>query len=131
MNVLKLLTLVVYGKLGCYFGHCLRLFMSIFGNWVCLCCHKYSLYTAGLHRKSWAVVELVQGWPKFMSDLPVFCIHLFTRDLLFFLWNKNQLMSLFQFYLYIAGSLHVSGPQAHPQESSHSCSHNHWFLVIQ
>ena len=46
-------------------------------------------------------------------------------------WNKNQLMSLFQFYLYIAGSLHVSGPQAHPQESSHGCSHNHWFLVIQ
>ena len=34
-------------------------------------------------------------------------------------------MSLFQFYLYIAGSLHVSGPQAHPQESSH----NHWFSV--
>ena len=27
--------------------------------------------------------------------------------------------------LYIAGSLHVSGPQAHPQESSHSCSQNH------
>ena len=38
-------------------------------------------------------------------------------------------MSLFQFYLYIAGSLHVSGPQAHLQESSHSCSHNHWFSV--
>jgi len=43
--------------------------------------------------------------------------------------NKNQLMPLFQFYLYIAGSLHVSGPQAHPQESLHSCSHNHWFSV--
>ena len=39
---------------------------------------------------------------------------------------KNQLMSLF--YSYIAGSLHVSDPQAHPQENSHSCSHNHWFL---
>ena len=38
-------------------------------------------------------------------------------------------MSLFQFYLYIAGSLYVSGPQAHPQESSHSCSHNTWFSV--
>jgi len=25
---------------------------------------------------------------------------------------KNQLMSLFQFYSYIDGSLHVSGPQA-------------------
>ena len=47
----------------------------------------------------------------------------------FIIWNKNQLMSLFQFYLYTAGSLHVSGPQAHPQESSHSCSHNHWFSV--
>ena len=42
------------------------------------------------------------------------------------IWSKNQLMSLFQFYLYVAGSLHVSGPQALPQESSHSCSHNHW-----
>jgi len=47
----------------------------------------------------------------------------------FNIWNKNQLMSLFQFYLYIVGSLHVSGPPAHPQESSHSCSHNHWFGV--
>ena len=27
------------------------------------------------------------------------------------IWNKNQLMSLFQFYLYIAGSLHVLGPE--------------------
>ena len=44
-------------------------------------------------------------------------------------WNKSQLMSLFQFYLYSAGSPHVSGPQAHPQESSRSCSHNHWFSV--
>ena len=47
----------------------------------------------------------------------------------FNIWNKNQLMSLFQFYLYIVGSLHVSGPPAHPQESSHSCSHKHWFGV--
>ena len=43
------------------------------------------------------------------------------------IWNENQLISLF--YSYIAGSLHVSGPQAHPQESSHSCSHNHWFSI--
>ena len=43
------------------------------------------------------------------------------------LWNENQLMSLF--YSYIAGSLHVSGPQAHLQESSYSCSHNHWFSI--
>jgi len=34
-------------------------------------------------------------------------------------------MSLF--YSYIAGSLHVSSPQADLQESSYSCSHNHWF----
>ena len=47
----------------------------------------------------------------------------------FNIWNKNQLMSLFQLYLYIARSLHISGPPAHPQESSHSCSHNHWFSV--
>ena len=38
-------------------------------------------------------------------------------------------MSLFKFYSYITGTLHVSGPQAHLQESSHSCSHNHWFSV--
>ena len=44
---------------------------------------------------------------------------------LFNIWNENQLRSLF--YSYIAGSLHVSGPQAHLQESSYSCSHNHWF----
>ena len=42
---------------------------------------------------------------------------------------KNQQMSLFQFYSYIDGSLHVSGLQAHLQESSHSCSHNHWFSI--
>jgi hypothetical protein len=40
---------------------------------------------------------------------------------------KNQQMSLFKFYSYIDGSLHVSGLEAHPQENSHSCSHNHWF----
>jgi hypothetical protein len=40
---------------------------------------------------------------------------------------KNQQMSLFQFYLYIDGSLHILGLQAHPQENSHSCSHNHLF----
>ena len=45
----------------------------------------------------------------------------------FNVWNENQLMSLF--YSYIAGSLHVSGPQVHLQESSYSCSHNHWFSV--
>ena len=49
------------------------------------------------------------------------------QQLLKFIWNENQLMSLF--YSYIAGSLHVSGPQAHLQESSHSCSHNHWFSI--
>jgi hypothetical protein len=40
---------------------------------------------------------------------------------------KNQQMSLFQFYSYIDESLDVSGLQAHPQENTHSCSHNHWF----
>jgi len=38
-------------------------------------------------------------------------------------------MSLFQFYSYIEGSLYVSGPQAHLQKNSHSCSHNHWFSI--
>jgi hypothetical protein len=44
---------------------------------------------------------------------------------------KNQLMSLFQFYLYVVKSLHVSGPLAHPQEISHSRSHNHYSVVPQ
>jgi len=35
---------------------------------------------------------------------------------------KNQQMPLFQFYSYIKGSLHVSGLQAHLQDSSHSYS---------
>ena len=43
------------------------------------------------------------------------------------IWNENQLMS--QFYSYIAGSLHVSDTQTHLQESSYSCSHNHWFSI--
>ena len=42
---------------------------------------------------------------------------------------ENQHMSPFQFYSYIDGSLHVSGPQAHLQENSDSCSHNHWFSI--
>jgi len=42
---------------------------------------------------------------------------------------KNQQMSLFQFYSYIDGYLHVSGPQAHLHEISHSCSHSHWFSI--
>jgi len=45
----------------------------------------------------------------------------------YIIWNENQLMSLF--YSYIAGSLHISGPQAHLQEISYSCSHNHWFSI--
>ena len=40
-------------------------------------------------------------------------------------------MSLFQFYSYIDGSLQVSGLKTHLQESSHSCSHNHWFRIWQ
>jgi hypothetical protein len=35
---------------------------------------------------------------------------------------KNQQMSLFQFYSYFDGSLHISSPQAHLQENSHSGS---------
>jgi len=48
-----------------------------------------------------------------------------NKQTYFNIWNENQLMSLF--YSYIAGSLHVSGSQAHLQEISYSCSHNHWF----
>jgi len=55
--------------------------------------------------------------------------HCFLWFLFHSVWNENQLMSLF--YSYIAGSLHVSGPQAHLQESSYCCSHNHWFLQPQ
>ena len=34
------------------------------------------------------------------------------------MWNENQLMSLF--YSYIAGSLHVSGPQTHLRTAAHA-----------
>ena len=34
------------------------------------------------------------------------------------MWNENQLMSLF--YSYIAGSLHVSSPQAHLRTAVHA-----------
>jgi len=54
-------------------------------------------------------------------------LHFCTTKHVLSIWNENQLMSLF--YSYIAGSLHVSGLQAHLQESSYSCSHNHWFSV--
>ena len=67
-------------------------------------------------------VEHVLSWAfnQYGALFLAFCTaHLFN------IWNENQLMSLF--YSYIAGSLHVSGPQAHLQESSYSCSHNHWF----
>jgi len=57
------------------------------------------------------------------------CFKLFVPYILSAYEMKNQLMSLIQFYSYIDWSLHVSGPQAHLQESSHSCSHNHWFSI--
>jgi len=47
---------------------------------------------------------------------------LFTQPLVQCLYCSGHVLC-------IAGSLHVSGPQAHPHESSHSCSHNHWFSV--
>ena len=39
----------------------------------------------------------------------------------------QQFFSLLSWRLFTA--LHVSGLQAHLQESSHSCSHNHWFSI--
>ena len=83
---MKLLTVLGYGKFGCYFGHCpLSLSLYRFSrNWICLCYHKYCSYAAGFHTKSWAVVELAQVRPKFTSDLSTICIHLYTRNLLFF-----------------------------------------------
>ena len=50
---------------------------------------------------------------------------LFTQPMVQCLYSSGRVPCIKQ----IAGSLHVSGPQAHPQESSHSCSHNHWFSV--
>jgi hypothetical protein len=48
------------------------------------------------------------------------CFKLFVPCIFSTYEMKNQQMSLFQFYSYIDGSLHVSGLQAHPQESSYS-----------
>jgi hypothetical protein len=57
----------------------------------------------------------------------VYYFKLFVPCILLTYEIKDQQMSLFQFYSYIDGSLHVLGLQAHPQENSRSCSHNHWF----
>ena len=70
---------------------------------------KHCIRSTTLHRKHCTYTKILYS---------KHCIHL---------WNENQLMSLF--YSYIAGSLHVSGPQVHLQESSYSCSHNHWFSI--
>jgi hypothetical protein len=84
---------------------------------------------------------LDSGWATFPLNYPIVFLnsstqtHQISCSLIFFKLFvpcilstyeiKNQQMSLFQFYSYINGSVHVSGPQAHPQENSHSCSHNH------
>ena len=39
-------------------------------------------------------------------------------------WKPTDVTILF---VYCWISIHVSGPRAHLQESSYSCSHNHWF----
>ena len=57
------------------------------------------------------------------------CFKSFVPRILSTYGIKTNWCHYFNFNLYIARSLHVSGPQAHPQESSHSCSHNHWFSV--
>jgi len=83
---------------------------------------------------------MISGFPLSVSlNMWLILIHLRSIDavfvssnwktLIFNVWNENQLMSLF--YSYIAGSLHVSDPQAHLQESSYSCSHNHTELFTQ
>ena len=46
---------------------------------------------------------------------------LFTQPLVQCLYCSGRVLCMYR--------AHVSGPQAHPQESSHSCSHNHWFSV--
>jgi len=62
-------------------------------------------------------------------------VQLFTQPMVQFLCRSVRvlcvlwpvLVTILYWLPYIAGSLHVSGPQAHLQESSYSCSHNHWF----
>ena len=59
-------------------------------------------------------------------------VQLFTQPLVQCLCRSVRVLCMLWpvlvniFYSYIAGSLHVSGPPAHLQESSYSCSHNHW-----
>ena len=62
-------------------------------------------------------------------------VQLFTQPLVQCLCRSVRVLCMLWpvlvniFYSYIAGSLHVSGPPAHLQESSYSCSDNHWFSI--
>jgi len=47
---------------------------------------------------------------------------LFTQPLVQYPYRSGRVFC-------IQNTLHVSGPQAHLQENSHSCSHNHWFSI--
>jgi hypothetical protein len=86
----------------------------------------YRLICSFLLCLSWL---LCSRFRKFRRDLwiTLYNFKLFVACIFSAYEMKNQQMSLFQFYSYIDGCLHVSGLQAHPQENSHSCSHNHWF----
>ena len=107
----------------CIFYVVLCIFVLFCVLFVCICvlyyCHRVATqlqltkYIISYHKANSGSTE---------GYLKLFCtVHLFNVR------NENQLMSLF--YSYIAGSLHVSGPQVHLQESSYSCSHNHWFSI--
>jgi len=79
--------------------------------------HRITLASVYIH----ALVQLAWWWTIYEGETSSQIINWPLE------WNENQLMSLF--YSYIAGSLHVSVLLAHLQESSYSCSHNHWFSI--
>ena len=108
----------------------------------CLTVHKVSKWSGLFPLHTAPNCLLLVLWNNtFISALPISCHfmpslkmwdHILLSSYLIVetiqeIWNENQLMSLF--YSYIAGCLHVSGPQAHLQETSYSCSHNHWFSI--
>jgi hypothetical protein len=43
------------------------------------------------------------------------------------IWNEKPTDVTISNFIHVDGSVHVSDLQGHPQENSHSRSHNHWF----
>jgi hypothetical protein len=89
--------------------------------------HKHTVHLDGaIHTRVTLNSDRLAEQPSLKSTSMLSNFKLFVPCILLTYEMKTQQMSLFQFYSYIDGSLHVWGLQAHPQENSHSCSHSHW-----